>query len=47
MMTFYRKNFTRAKGCINEVNELADATALLCESCGKAVAGESDIEQVW
>ncbi len=44
--TFYRKNFTKAKGCINEVNELADAATLLCEECALAVAGEADIEQV-
>jgi hypothetical protein len=44
--TFYRKNFTKARGCINEVNELADAAALLCEACAHAVAGEADIEQV-
>ena len=44
--TFYRKNFTKAKGCINKVNELADAATLLCEECALAVAGEADIEQV-
>lgn len=45
-ITYYRKTFTKARGCINEVNELADATALLTDSCARAVAGDSDIEQV-
>ncbi len=44
--TFYRKNFTKAKGCISEVNELADAASLLCEACAQAVDGTADIEQV-
>ena len=44
--TFYRKNFSKAKGCINEIHEIVDATSLLFESTTKAVSGEADIEQV-
>eukprot|EP00042_Codosiga_hollandica_P058295 m.876191 g.876191 ORF g.876191 m.876191 type:complete len:941 (-) comp59819_c0_seq1:104-2926(-) len=44
--SFYRKNFTRAKGCINEVCEVADAASQLSDTCHKASLGDADIEQV-
>ena len=43
---FYRKSYTRAKGCITEVNEVADAVLQLCEACSRGADGEVDIEQV-
>ena len=45
-LTFYRRNYSRAKGIINEVREVADSVTGLAESSEMAVAGSNDVEQV-
>lgn len=44
--SFYRKNFFRAKGIINEVREVADAITGLAASCESANSGMVGIEEV-
>lgn len=45
-MTFYRKSFSRAKGIINEIREVADAINGLVAGCKGAVNGSDGVEQV-
>jgi len=45
-LTFYRKSFTRAKGIINEVREVADAINGLVGCTRRAVDGTDDVAQV-
>jgi hypothetical protein len=44
--TFYRKNFSRAKGIINEVREISDSVSGLADACGFVAEGTQDLEQV-
>jgi hypothetical protein len=43
---FYRKTFSRAKGIINEVRDVADAVTSLSSTCNSAAEGNEGCEEV-
>lgn len=44
--TFYHKNYSRARGIVSQVQEVADAISFLCDACNQAAEGADDVEKV-